>query len=71
MEKPTKWERHLVGPFAEKRQCADLFLEASDPRAAHMAVCSDAQLSMHYAFAEPYERACIHFTQSYLCVVPL
>lgn len=40
---------------AEKRQCADLFLEVSDPRAAHMAVCSDAQLSMQYAFGESYK----------------
>lgn len=33
---------------AEERQCAGLFLEVSDPRAAHSALCSDAQLSMQY-----------------------
>lgn len=41
-------EFHKLQNEALKRQCADLFLDVSDPRAAHSALCSDAQLSMQY-----------------------
>lgn len=32
-----------------------MFLEVSDPRAAHMALCSDAQLSMQYVAGESHK----------------
>lgn len=52
LQKNNKIGPSLRWTIRNAEKSADLFSEVSDPRAAHMAVCSDAQPSMQYAFGE-------------------